>query len=197
MAAWESRHVWSLPIGIVGLHYCPAVDGCKGRRDMTQASPGRDPIVELFNRQYVLDEVEGHLKRYRRRRRPFSLLMVDIRNMAWIEDTFGRAVGDSALGDLADFISTNVREVDVWFLCTRDQFILVMDETDAQAAHTVAERLAAEAENPKFILAADDVALEISFSTASCPDDGVEAEALLRAAGFPLERVRTGANRHP
>jgi diguanylate cyclase (GGDEF)-like protein len=163
---------------------------------MTQASPGRDPLVELFNRQYVLDEVEGHLKRYRRRHRPFSLLMADIRNMAWIEDTFGHKAGDSALGDLAEFISRNVREVDVWFMCTRDQFILVMDETDARAVQTVAERLAAEVGNPGSILAVDGVALDISFSSASCPDDGVDAEALLRAAGFPLERVHAGvANR--
>jgi PleD family two-component response regulator len=57
---------------------------------MTQTRPGRDPFVELLNQQYVLDEVESHLKRYRRRRRPFSLLMVDIGNMALIEDTCGR-----------------------------------------------------------------------------------------------------------
>jgi diguanylate cyclase (GGDEF)-like protein len=151
---------------------------------MTKVSLGRDPLVSLFNRRYVLDEVEGHVKRYRRHRRPFSLLMVDIHNLAWVDDTFGQAVADSVLGDLADLISTNVREVDVWFLCTRDQFIIVMDETDAQAAHTVAERLAAEVENAKLRFSPDGVTLEMSFGTASCPADAVEAEGLLRAAGF-------------
>jgi diguanylate cyclase (GGDEF)-like protein len=156
---------------------------------MTQEGPGRDPLLELLNQQYVLDEVEGHLKRYRRRHHPFSLLMADIRNMAGIEATVGREAGDSALGDLAEFISTNVREVDVWFMCTRDQFIVVMGETGAEAARVVAERLAAEAGSPGSRLAAGGVALEIGFSTATCPDDGEQAEALLRAAGFPLERA--------
>jgi diguanylate cyclase (GGDEF)-like protein len=158
---------------------------------MTHASPGRDPLAELLNQQYVLEEVEGHLKRYRRRHHAFSLLMVDIHNVARIEETLGHAAGDSALGDLAEFISANVREVDMWFMCTRDQFILVMEETNAPAARAVAERLAAEAATP---LSTGHVALDISFSTASCPDDGEEAEALLRAVGFPLERVCAGGS---
>ena len=165
---------------------------------MTQVSPSRDPLVSLFNRRYVLDEVERHVKRYRRHRHPFSLLMVDVHNLAWVDDTFGQAVGDSALGDLADLISTNVREVDVWFLCTRDQFIIVMDETDVEAAHTVAERLAAEVENAKSRLSPDGVTLEMSFGTASCPADAVEAEGLLRAAGFSLKSLcLRSAHTHP
>jgi diguanylate cyclase (GGDEF)-like protein len=156
---------------------------------MTQARLGRDPLTDLFNRRYVLDEVERHIKRYRRRHRPFSLLMVDIHNLARVDDTFGQATADRALGDLADLISTNVREVDVWFLCTRDQFIVVMDETDAQAAQTVADRLAAVVENKKSNLGSDGVTLDMSFSTASCPDDAIEAEALLRVAGFLSEKT--------
>ena len=156
---------------------------------MTQVSLGRDPLTDLFNRRYVLDEVERHVKRYRRHRRPFSLLMVDVHNLAWVDDTFGQAAGNAALGGLADFISANIREVDVWFLCTRDQFVIVMDETDAHAAHTVAQRLAAEVEDKKFGLCPDGVLLEMSFSTASCPDDAVEARTLLQVAGFLPSRT--------
>lgn len=118
-----------------------------------------------------------------------SLLVVDIHNLAWVDDAFGQAVADCALGDLADLISANLREVDVWFLCTRDQFIVVMDETDAQAADTVATRLVAVVESNKSRISPDGVTLEMSFSTACCPDDGVEAEALLRAAGFLSDKT--------
>ena len=151
---------------------------------MAHVGLGRESLLALYNPGYVLREVESHLKRYRRRARPFALLVVDIHNMAWVDGTFGQAAGNSALGDLADLIAANIREVDAWFLCTRDQFIIVMDETDGQAAHTVAKRLAAEAENTRFILGPNGLALEMSFGTASCPEDAVEAEALLRAAGF-------------
>jgi diguanylate cyclase (GGDEF)-like protein len=151
---------------------------------MTQVGLGRESLLALSNPGYVPREVERHFKRYRRHGRPFALLVVEIHNMAWVDGNFGQAAGNSALGDLADLIAANIREVDAWFLCTRDQFIIVMDETDGQAGHAVAERLAAEAENTRFILGPDGLALEMSFSTASCPDDAVEAEALLRAAGF-------------
>ena len=151
---------------------------------MTDESLGQETLVALTNRLYVLDEVERHLKRYRRRHRPFSLLMVDIHNLDWLDHTFGRAVGNAALGCVADLIRASAREVDIWYICTRDRFIIVMDETDAQAAHTVAKRLAAAAEGKRFVLGSYSTALEMTFSTVSCPDDGVEAKALLQAAGF-------------
>ena len=77
-----------------------------------------------------------------------------------------KAAGNSALGDLADLIAANIREVDAWFLCTRDQFIIVMDETDGQAAHTVAERLASEAESTRFILGPADLARDYFSASA-------------------------------
>jgi len=152
---------------------------------MTVESLGRDPAGTLQNRPYVLQEIERQLKRYRRRHHPFSLVRVDIHNLDWFEDTFGRQAGSSVLGYAADFIRRHVREVDVWYLCARDTYIIIMDETDAQAARTLAERLAAEGKKTAFAFGSDRVTLEMSCRTATCPDDGVEAEALLRAVGFP------------
>jgi len=152
---------------------------------MTVDSPGGSPLSVLRDRPHVLQEIERHLRRYRRRRRPFSLVTVEIRNLGWFEDTLGRQAGNSVLGYAADFIRTHVREVDVWYLCTRDTYIIVMDETDAQAARATVERLATEARKKTFAFGTDRVGLELSFRTATCPDDGVDAEALLRAIGFP------------
>lgn len=151
---------------------------------MTVEIPGRAPLLALHNRPYVLQELERQLKRYRRRGRPFSVVMVEIRNLEWFREALGRAAGDSVLGCAADFIRTHVREVDVWYLCAQDTFIIVMDETDAQAARMLTERLAAEAKKTTFAFGTDRVTLEMRFGTATCPDDGVEAEALLQAAGL-------------
>ncbi len=132
----ESRCVRILPIWIVGR--VRSLGRWQGRCNMPQVSAHRDSLIDLSNRRFVLHEIERHVKRYRRHRRPYSLLVVDIHDMAWLDSTFGQTIADAALGDLADLISANVREVDAWFLSTRDQFIIVMDETDAHAAQTVA-----------------------------------------------------------
>jgi two-component system cell cycle response regulator len=163
---------------------------------MQRVSLDRDPLSDFFNRRYVIDEIEEHIKRYGRHRRPFSLLVVDIHNTARLNETFGQAAADAILGDLADLISTKVREVDVWFLCATDQFIVVMDETDSRAAQVVARRLAGEAWNATFTQAPTGLALDITFSTASCPEDAVEAEMLLRAVGL-LRRSTDVSGQHP
>jgi diguanylate cyclase (GGDEF)-like protein len=156
---------------------------------MMQENLDRDSLIDLYNRRYVLHEVERHIKLYRRCRRPFSLLMIDVHNLDWFDDTFGQAIGNAALGYLADLINANAREVDIWCMCMRNQFLMILEDADTQAARAVTERLATEADKTKFILSPDGLALEMSFSTASCPDDAVEAEALLRAAGFSLQTL--------
>jgi diguanylate cyclase (GGDEF)-like protein len=156
---------------------------------MQQVSLDRDPLVDLFNRRYVLDELEHHVRRHRRHHRPFSLLIVDIHNIAQLDRTVGSAVTDAIVGDLADLISANVREVDVWFLCTRDQFIVVMDETDSQAAQTVADRLEAETDKTRSLRDPATPALEMTFSTACCPEDAVDPEGLLRVARFQVDKA--------
>lgn len=149
---------------------------------MTEESPGWDPLTGLQDRRYVLHELERHVDLYRRYRRPFSLLTVDFDNLDWFNDTFGRAAGESALEYLATLIKVNLRDVDISCRCAKDEFIVIMEEADKEAVQTVGRRIAASAEKTTFKLGRDGVTLKVSFGTASCPDDGVEAEALLRAA---------------
>jgi diguanylate cyclase (GGDEF)-like protein len=159
---------------------------------MVEKAVDRKDSIDFDNRRYVMHEVDRHIKLYRRYRRPFSLLLIHVHNLDWLDDTFGAAVGNAALGYVADLINANAREVDIWCMCMRHQFLMIMEDTAAHAAQIVAERLAAEQEKTKFELSPDGATLEMSFSTASCPDDAVEAAALLRAAGFlPAKALRT------
>ncbi len=151
---------------------------------MTVESIGRNMTGVLQNRPLVLQEIGRLIKRHRRRQRPFSLITVSIHNLDWFRDTLGLKTADSVLGYAADFIRAHVREVDVWYLCAPNTYLIIADETDAQAARVLVERLAAEATETKFTIGTDRMVLEMSFRTATCPDDGVDAEALLQAAGF-------------
>ena len=148
---------------------------------MRNEGSSKGPFVE----QYVLYEVDRYVKRYQRYFRPFSLLVVTAHNLTSIDEELGRSVGNSLLEDLADLINKNIREVDVWYPYARDQFVIIMEQTDSEGARTAAKRLAAEAAQAQAVRTGNDATLKLSFRTVSCPDDGTETLEILEAAGLP------------
>ena len=151
---------------------------------MTEDSLGRDPLTGLNCRWYVLHELEHHINLYKRYRRPFSLLLIRFDNLEWVKDASGDAAGESALEYLTTIIETHLRDVDIVSRCSADEFAVIMQETDKQAAQTAGRRIADSLEKTRIKVGEDFVTMRASFGTASCPEDGLEAEALLEVAGI-------------
>ena len=154
----------------------------RGRRDMTEDTLVRDPLTGLYNRRYVLDELERYVRLYKRYRRPLSLLLFSFDNLTSVEDSCGDVGRDSVLEYLAEVIALNVREVDISCRYDEDEFVVIMPETDKRSALTVGRRIANLVQESRLKVGEASVAVKMSFGTASCPRDGVETEALLQAA---------------
>ena len=149
---------------------------------MMEETVVRGSLTGFHNREYVLRDLESYIELYKRYRRPLSLLMLHVDNLKSVEDTFGDVVRDSVLEYLAELIATNVRAVDISCRYGEDEFVVIMPETARRSALTVGRRIAELVQESSFKLGEASVAVKVSFCTASCPTDGVEAKALLRAA---------------
>ncbi len=150
---------------------------------MTDESLGQDRLTGLHNRWYVLHELERHIELYKRYWRPFSLLVLHFDNLTWVNDTFGDAAGDSALEYLATHIRMHLRDADIACRYAEDEFVVIMQETDKEAARAAGRRMADSVEKTRFKVGDASVTVKVSFGVASCPEDGTEAEALLQVAG--------------
>jgi diguanylate cyclase (GGDEF)-like protein len=149
---------------------------------MTEEILVRDPLTGLYNREYVLHELERHVELYKRYRHPLSLLLLHFDNLKSLEDTSGDVVRDSVLEYVAELIATNVRAVDISCRYAEDEFVVIMPETGRRSALTVGRRIVELARESRFKVGETCVIVEMSYRSASCPRDGVEAEALLQAA---------------
>jgi len=147
-------------------------------------SLGQDPLTGLQQRWYVLHELERHIDLYKRYWRPFSLLVLHFDNLEWVKETFGDAAGDSALEYLATHIQMHLREADIASRCAEDEFAIIMQETDKEAAQSAGRRIADSVEGTRFKVGDASVTVKVSSVVASCPADGTEAEALLQAVGM-------------
>jgi diguanylate cyclase (GGDEF)-like protein len=76
-----------------------------------------------------------------RYQRPLSVIMFDIDHFKAVNDTFGHAVGDQILKQVADIASVELRNADVIGRYGGEEFVVVLPMTNVQQACLVAERI--------------------------------------------------------
>jgi len=100
-----------------------------------------DSLTGLYNRRYVLNELEKHHKISKRNRRLFSIIVMDIDDFKKINDTYGHAAGDEFLKKVAFIINNTLREQDIAGRLGGEEFLLVLPETDLEGAYILAGRI--------------------------------------------------------
>ncbi len=100
-----------------------------------------DPLTKLLNRRGYEIAYNTLLHSHKRDPRPFALLFLDIDHFKNINDTFGHDVGDLVLQKLSELLQKELRKSDIIARWGGEEFIVMLDNTDIQAAQKVAEKL--------------------------------------------------------
>jgi diguanylate cyclase (GGDEF)-like protein len=151
-----------------------------------------DPLTGLYNRHYWGPELTRHVELYKRYRHPFAILMLDLDNLKWVNDTFGHTAGDTALMHLATVMRMSIRDVDIPCRYGGDEFLILMPEAEKNAIQMVGRRISESINKTHFKLGRSFASLQVSFGAAACPENGVEADVLLAEADAGLYRAKEG-----
>ena len=89
-----------------------------------------DPLTGLLNRRAYMTELGTALGRAARRRRPGTLLYIDLDNFKPINDRLGHQAGDHVLIDIARMMSSRTRAYDLVARLGGDEFAIWLDEAD-------------------------------------------------------------------
>ena len=100
-----------------------------------------DHLTGMPNRRSYYDLVEGEIKRNNRYEDPFTIAYLDIDNFKVVNDTKGHAEGDKLLRRVGRILSKATRETDMAARLGGDEFALLLPETDAESALTVANKV--------------------------------------------------------
>jgi two-component system cell cycle response regulator len=156
-----------------------------------------DPLTGLYNRRYLEAHLNSVVARAIATAKPACLLLFDIDHFKDINDTYGHDAGDDVLRDFAERLRRGVRGIDLVARYGGEEFVLIMPETDASFAATVAERLRSDVEKVAFTTKSGfsfPVTVSIGLAEWQGPADG--AETLIRRADKALYAAkRAGRNR--
>lgn len=155
-----------------------------------------DPLTNVANRRSMKERAIATLKLAAKKAAPCSMIVIDIDHFKRINDTFGHSAGDKAIQCVAQCATTCCRsERDVVARMGGEEFALLLYETDAQTAISVAERLRQQVEQTKISDAGNEFAVTISCGVAESRE-GVGYEDFLAAADRALYSAKNdGRNR--
>ncbi len=100
-----------------------------------------DYLTGIANRRAFFDSADLEIKRWYRFPRPLSLLAIDADHFKKTNDSFGHAVGDTVLRNLAHSIVQTVRDIDIVARIGGEEFAVLLLGTDSLLAVEVAERI--------------------------------------------------------
>ena len=100
-----------------------------------------DFLTGILNRRALMEAASVELDRLARTGRPFTLLYMDLDDFKSINDIAGHEAGDSLLTNFATVLKLQLRGIDIVARMGGDEFIMILPETDDQAAGKVAPRL--------------------------------------------------------
>lgn len=149
-----------------------------------------DELTGLFNRAALQHELVRAIKRSNRHQKQFAVIFVDLDRFKHINDTLGHGVGDEMIKICGERLTALLREADVVARFGGDEFVLLLENlSSANDAAVLAERVLACCAEP-FMIAGRELHVTASVGVSVYPDNGGDAEALLKNADTAMYRAK-------
>ncbi len=145
-----------------------------------------DSLTGLMNRGYIEERLIEEMNQASRRRSPMSLLMIDVDNFKSYNDTFGHPAGDIALVLVANVLKDTLRAADVAARYGGEEFAVLLPQTAAEEAASIAERLRRRVERSDF----PKRRITVSVGVAAYSTEFVEPKDWITAADMALYEAK-------
>jgi diguanylate cyclase (GGDEF)-like protein len=157
-------------------------------------SSGIDQLTGALNRGRFEAMARPSVARALAGGRPLSLAIIDVDHFKQINDRYGHVAGDDVLRKIAHALGQAARGDDTVFRYGGEEFVVLCEGLDHQAALDHAERLRAAV--PAAFAGGLSPAPTVSIGLASLPEDGTDIAAIVRHADLHLYQAKkTGRDR--
>ncbi len=160
-----------------------------------------DALTNIYNRRYFDDVLRKEISRLQRTSSPLSLLLCDIDHFKIYNDTYGHLAGDACLRVVAKVLQKHCKRTsDVVARYGGEEFGVILPNTTAQEAVSIAEMIRREVEEANIVHEASPVKDVVSISigvaslmpalhTTSCELIELADEALYQSKNTGRNRV--------
>ena len=156
----------------------------------------RDSHTGLYNKRFIVNELENISRVAKRSGRAFSIIILDIDNFKAINDLYGHLAGDEYLKSIAVLFKQLLREQDIAGRIGGEEFLIILPETTIDGAFQLAVRIRKNVE--QFVLHFHHNEIRTTISAGVCQYEHtiMDINELLDTADQALyETKRSGKNK--
>jgi diguanylate cyclase (GGDEF)-like protein len=151
---------------------------------------GRDALTGLPNRHALHDRAPEMLAGVTEDR-PLALLLIDLRDFKYVNDTLGHSAGDLLLQQVAATLGSMMDADDLLVRLGGDEFAIVTaDLRDAQVAQRHAQRILQTLRQASFTVQGMDLVIDASIGIAMAPQHGADMATLLQRADVAMYQAK-------
>jgi diguanylate cyclase (GGDEF)-like protein len=142
-----------------------------------------DEVTPLFNFRFFHQILERELKLVDRYRSLLSLIFLDLDNFKPVNDQYGHLRGSRTLREVGFLLRSAVRETDYPARYGGDEFVVILPQTDREAAVALGEKLRSLIKEHTFLQEEGiNARLGASIGIATYPSEAQTKETLIRLA---------------
>ncbi len=153
-----------------------------------------DALTSLPNERAFYLVLENQIAESQRnqKERPLTILTVDIKHFAELNQDFGHAAGDQILAFAANLIKAQLRQMDFLARSQNDEFLVILPTASNKIADEIVERIKkAFIFNDFRVSPKVKVNLQLNFGTATFGKNGETAPQLLQYANLHKQQLKS------
>jgi diguanylate cyclase (GGDEF)-like protein/PAS domain S-box-containing protein len=159
-------------------------------QEQLQHQATHDALTGLPNRNLLTDRLHQAISYAQRYQRMLAVAFLDLDKFKHINDTLGHDTGDQVLKIVAGRLSTCVRDSDTVARLGGDEFVLVLyDQANEDITYHATQRILSSISEP-MVVAGREMTVTCSIGFAVYPQDGKDAETLIKNADTAMYRAK-------
>ena len=122
-----------------------------------------DELTGLYNRRFIMNQLNLVLTHAHQHKVPFSIALLDIDNFKNFNDRYGHLSGDEVLREFAETIRSNIRYSDFAGRFGGEEFLIILPGCKKDAGQKIINRIASQMLNVKSFTSEEEVTFSGGF----------------------------------
>lgn len=149
-----------------------------------------DSLTGLPNRSQFNLRAEQALHQASRLKQSVAMMFIDLDDFKAVNDDYGHHIGDALLLEVAKRMGCSLRAADTVFRIGGDEFVVLLENMPQQRHIQLVGDKIIRALSQKIIIEGCPCQIGASIGVACFPEDGLDIEALIRAADKAMYQVK-------
>ncbi|AIF42140.1 pleD [Virgibacillus sp. SK37] len=158
--------------------------------DKSVYKANRDSLTGLFNRRYVLDNIQKSFSKAKRKRNKLAIILLDVNDFKQINDNLGHETGDQVLKCISDLLIDSFASEDIVARWGGDEFLIVSSFTDETMLNQKVSHFKGSIKGKHW----RHNGLSVSIGKAIYPSDDKTFESLISKADANMYRFKSYHN---